>query len=480
MIRIIARKELVEIVRDGRFRWTAAMMALLLLTAMLAGAQRHSSYMAIQSAAQGATNTQWLKQGDKNPHTAAHYGNYAFKSLGPLAFFDSGVTNYTGTTVFMEAHRQNFAIASPAADTSAIGRFGELGGAMILQLLMPLFIIVLGFTAFAGERESGTIRQVMSMGVGRTSLLWGKALGVAAAVLMVVVPCVAVGAVAIAMTDLQIAGEGLPTRIALLAAAYLAYAAIILFLTLAVSAHARSSRGALMVLVGFWVFTAFIMPKTAAEISKVVYPSPSYGTFMADMKAHQARGFDGTPPWAELGRFQARVMRDYGVSDVKDLPFYWTAVRMQRLEELDQRVFDQHFGAVAATYVAQRRLQDRIGAIAPTLPLRSISMGLAGTDLIQHQKFQADAEAYREAMVEKMNGYLSKAAVSLNGVNSASNYLVASEEVFAIVPPFHFEPPALATTLSEHWANFVYMGVWLFAAVLLALRGVKRMPLDGN
>lgn len=478
MIMIIARKEFAEIVRDGRFKWTAVLMVLLLLTAMLAGWQHHGSYMAIQGAAQGATNSQWLKQGDKNPHTAAHYGNYAFKPLGPLAFFDNGVTNYTGTTVFMEAHKQNFAIASPAADTSAIGRFGELNGAMILQLLMPLLIIFLGFTAFSGERESGTIRQVMSMGVGRMALLWGKALGLATAVLLVVVPCVIGGALVIAMTDLPIVGEGLAIRIALLTGAYLSYAGIFLFLTLAVSAWSRTPHTTLMVLVGFWAFTTFIMPKTAAEISKVVHPSPSYGTFMADMKAHQARGFDGTPPWAELGKFQGQMMREYRVRDVNDLPFYWTAVRMQRLEELDQRVFNQHFGAVGATYTAQRLLQDRIGALAPTLPLRSISMGLAGTDLIQHQKFLDDAEAFREDMVEKMNGYLSKAAVSLNGVNSASNYLVANEDVFAIVPPFRYEPPALATTLSEHSSNFVLLGFWLVAAILLALLAVKRMTLE--
>ena len=171
-------------------------------------------------------------------------------------------------------------------------------------------------------------------------------------------------------------------------------------------------------------------------------------------------------------------MRKYRVSDVKDLPFYWTAVRMQRLEELDQRVFSQHFGAVTAAYAAQRRLQDRIGLLAPTLPLRSISMGLAGTDLIQQQKFQDDAESFREAMVKKMNGYLSKAAVSLNGVNSASNYLIANEDVFAIVPPFRYQPPALATTLSEHWMNFAVLAFWLGAAILLALLGVKRMALE--
>jgi ABC-2 type transport system permease protein len=43
--------------------------------------------------------------------------------------------------------------------------FGELTGATVLQLLVPLLIVMLSFDALAGERESGTLRQLMSLGV---------------------------------------------------------------------------------------------------------------------------------------------------------------------------------------------------------------------------------------------------------------------------------------------------------------------------
>jgi ABC-2 type transport system permease protein len=480
MITTIARKEFAQVMRDGRFRWTAAMMVLLLLTSILAGWQRYAAYASVQSMAQRNSNAQWLDQGDKNPHSAAHYGNYAFKPLGPLAFFDSGITSYAGTAVFMEAHRQNFAIARPASDTSAVARFGELSGAMILQLLLPLMIIFLGFTAFAGERESGTLRQVLSMGVGRAQLLWGKALGLSAAILLVVVPCLATGAIFLAATGLATVGGGIATRVGLLALAYLLYAAIFLFLTLAVSAWARTARAALMIMVGFWAFTAFIMPKAAAELSKLTQPTPAFGTFIAEMKAHQRRGIDGVSPHAKLARYQAEMFRKYQVSRVEDLPVYWTAVRMQKLEELDQPVFDQHYGAVRESYVAQQRLQDRLGVLAPMLPLRSISMALAGTSLIEQNKFTADAEAFREDMVLKMNDYLSKAAVDLNGINNASTYMVADEKVFAMVPPYQYEPPPLGATVGSQAANFALLAAWLMACVALATLAAARMRLETN
>ncbi|HJP37830.1 MAG TPA: ABC transporter permease subunit [Gammaproteobacteria bacterium] len=480
MIISIARKEFAEIVRDGRFKWTAAIMVLLLLTAMMAGYQKYTTAVRIQHAAQAGTNQQWLDQGDKNPHSAAHYGNYAFKPAGPLSYFDNGISNYTGTAVFMEAHKQNFAIGRPASDQSAIARFGDLSGANILQLLLPLLIIFLGFTSFSGERESGTLRQVLSMGVTNRQLLWGKALGVGSAVLIVVLPCILVGALALSMAQSVDHAEDMVTRVMTLSIAYLMYAGIFLFLTLAVSALTRHARTTLMVLVGFWAFTGFLMPKTASEISKFIEPTPAFGKWMADMRAHQLRGFDGVPPFAKFARYTKELFKEYGVSSVGELPMYFVAVRLQKLEEYDYPVFDQHYGMIREAYTSQRKVQDQLGILAPTLPLRSISMAISGTDLIQHVKFMTDAETYRRNMVVKMNDYLSRASVHLNTTYSSSNYMRADEEVFAIVPPFEFEPPNLNTMLTEHRSNFILLFLWLAASIGLAVFAANRISLERN
>ena len=180
MITAIARKEFAEIVRDGRFKWTAAIMILLLITALTGRLPEIQRRRAHSAGRPGQTRIeQWLDQGDKNPHSAAHYGNYAFKPAGPLSYFDNGISNYTGTAVFMEAHRQNFAIGRPASDQSAIARFGDLerrhdsaapaAAADYLPRFYGLFRRTRKRHAPAGhEHGRGTNRQ----------LLWGKALGV--------------------------------------------------------------------------------------------------------------------------------------------------------------------------------------------------------------------------------------------------------------------------------------------------------------
>jgi ABC-2 type transport system permease protein len=76
MIGTIARKEMTEMIRDGRFRWAGAIVLALLVGALALGWQHYREVNAQHELARRQTRTQWLQQGVKNPHSAAHYGVY--------------------------------------------------------------------------------------------------------------------------------------------------------------------------------------------------------------------------------------------------------------------------------------------------------------------------------------------------------------------------------------------------------------------
>jgi ABC-2 type transport system permease protein len=172
MIARIARKEFAEMLRDGRFRWVSAVV-LVLLSAALAMGWRHQSEVSEQhELARRGARAHWVGQGEKNPHSAAHYGTYAFKPAMALSAIDPGVDPYVGVSAWLEAHRKNQFEFHPQ-DATAVQRFGGLT-ATVLQLLIPLLILLLAFRAFAGERESGTLRQLLSLGVQPGQLAAGK------------------------------------------------------------------------------------------------------------------------------------------------------------------------------------------------------------------------------------------------------------------------------------------------------------------
>ena len=93
--------------RDGRFR-VLAVVVLAISAASVAAGWRH--YVDIQrqhAQAQQATRDQWLGQPPKNPHSAAHYGLYAFKPKTRLSMVDTGIDPYVGVAAWLEAHKQN-------------------------------------------------------------------------------------------------------------------------------------------------------------------------------------------------------------------------------------------------------------------------------------------------------------------------------------------------------------------------------------
>ena len=99
--------------RDGRFRWTAAIVLVLLVAALVLGWKHYVSTKAQREAAQTLSRSSWVNQGSHNPHSAAHFGVYAFKPPMPLGLVDAGLDRFTGVSVWVEAHWRGHSSAAP-------------------------------------------------------------------------------------------------------------------------------------------------------------------------------------------------------------------------------------------------------------------------------------------------------------------------------------------------------------------------------
>lgn len=465
MIGRIARKELTEHLRDGRFRAAAIIVGVLLIGVLIAGWRTNADIAAQHAAASAATRTAWLQQPAKNPHSAAHYGVYAFKPRTALTSFDTGVDPYVGVAAWLEAHKQNEFKYAPAADRTAVQRFGDLTGAFVLQTLIPLVVILLTFGAFAGEREQGTLRQVLSLGVRPATLWRGKALGTALAMSFILVPAAIVAALVIVLAGGAAAEDGLTVARGVgIALVYLAWCAIWVGASLAVSAQASSSRAALVTLIALWMITVVVAPRVAADVSAAWYPTPSAQAFQRALDKDLA---DTAAVKPVLEARRRALFAQYGVTREEDLPINFAGVSLQAGEEHGNDVFDKHYGALYDQFARQNRTQDVFGLLAPATVVRSLSMALAGTDVSHHRAFATAAESYRRDMQRVLN-----ADIVAN--QKPGQVYLAGAEVWARVPPFTYSLPSLGWVWRTHAIAVAIIGLWVVVAGALAAGAISR------
>ena len=469
MILPIARKEFLDAWRDGRFRWAAAIMVALLGVALLLAWQQVGRVRAERTAAATLERENWLNQGEKNSHSAGHFGVYVFKPLPPLAVFDRGLEPFVGTTVFLEAHRQNQAAFLPAQDATAMRRFGELTAATGLQLLAPLLIVLLTFGALAGERERGTLRQVLSLGVRPRDLVLGKALGLGVALAVLLLPVAVFGAVALAKLPGGDAAGGW-IRLAWLGGAYALYLAAILAGCLAVSAVASTARAALATLLVCWAANAVLAPRLASDLAQRVLPTPKLVEFETAMNKAVQEGLDGHNPRNDrLQAFARDTLKKHGKTRIEELPFNFNGLVMLESERMANEVYDHHFGKLWDRLEAQDRTVTWTGLVAPLLGLRSASMALAGTDFTHHRHFSVAAEQHRRDFVRVLNEDM------MNNTTGGHHGGTAGRALWEKLPAFRYDPPPPALALRAATPGLIVLALWAAVAWIALLRIAPRL-----
>lgn len=267
MMASIARKETLALLRDGRLWSLGLTLALLFIAMLFTAVDRRDKAEQERSAVEHAVRDQWDHQGDKNPHRAAHFGLYAFKPRSALSSVEPGVDAQTGQALWLEPHKRNMAMFTPAADAAPALGLGAFTPAFVLLALVPLLIAVLGHSTVTQERELGTLRMLHACGARATPLLLGKWLGLCAGLALVLAPALIVGAWGM-MAD----PRGMAAA-ASLGAALLPYYATWAAGTVLVSAFCTSSRAALLVMIAFWIAAVFIVPRLAASWVEHIAPS---------------------------------------------------------------------------------------------------------------------------------------------------------------------------------------------------------------
>jgi ABC-2 type transport system permease protein len=334
----------------------------------------------------------------------------------------------------------------------------------VLVLFGSLAIIAALHGIIAGEREDGTLRQVLATGLDPRHFAAGKMVAalVGAGALLAVGLVVTLG---VANTTRMTAEPDLFPRAGLLVLAYALFFITVAAVTTGVSALSSARRVALGALVGLWAATIVVGPYVAAQIALKLHPD-------VDGPAAYARIVE-----ASNGFFRDKAARDealkqalarYGVQRKADLPLRYDGYELQYSEEIAHPKFEKIYGEVHAVHDAHERVLITASVVLPGLSIGSLSSALAGTDRQHHLQFTDAAEAHRRKIVKMLNDDLTFNDLGRKGAYTADRIL------WEQIPDFAMAPPRLDWDASRCGLLFAILAGQAALGLLFAFWAIQR------
>lgn len=453
-------------------------IGILLLYAAFTGWDNYKSQNETSEKHQHESREDWLKNPDKNPHRMAHYGNFAFRKSTPLSVFEFGMEPFFGNAIFLEAHKQNTANFSEAGFSNSMLRFGEISIAMVLQVLLPLLIFFFGFNAIAYERENGTLKILLTQGISWKQLLIGKTLGIASVIMMLFVPTIIVLVLVwLFLQDFAVTTDE-TVKMLLFVLFHLAYLLFFCVIAVLISAASKTSKKALITLIGIWLLFTIILPRTTQAIGAYIYEAPSKIQFNSDIeKDILKQGDSHNPNDPHYKAIKDSLLRAYKVDSVQKLPFNYSGYIMTEGEKISSRIYNEHLAELLKIYKKQNSFSKTVSFLNPYIAMKNLSMGLSNTDYESYVDFQKQAEDYRYAMAQKMNGLQIK-YISNKKPGPNDKPLTIGKEHWADVEEFHYEPKKIETVLKNEIISIISIILWislLFILVRIASKKLKAI-----
>ena len=445
--------------RNQLFVFFALFFGILLFIATFFGIIQNKKQIQSQKDAHEHIRAQWDEMDAANPHSAAHFGTYAFKPSSILNSLDEGVNSVTGVVLRLESHKQNEIAFSEASQSLIISKFGKFKASLLFQFIIPLFLIFLSFNTYTSEISTGRLKLLIIQGNSLRKIIFAKifSLLLLAAILLLLATLIQVF-----FNFKQIELDHV-LRLGVFFSSYLTYYLIIISFTVLLSLIFKNSTSALSLAIITWILWTIFLPKTIGSFIETTHPLSSRFELKENMKDDRAKGIDGHNPFDERKKeLENNILIKYNVDSLSQLPINFSGILMQADEEYGNKVWDKHYGELYATLKNQKRNYQLSGFINPFASLQSLSMGAAGTDLFHHLKFLTAAEKYRRYFIKTLND-----EYAFGGSKTGESEWRASNNFFRSIKDFNYAQSLFVSIASKYLIDIMCLAFWLLSLVSL-------------
>lgn len=406
MIRNFVFKEMVETLLGPKFIVTFVISLVLILTSVYSGYRLYQSEMDWYVKAEGKNIDRMENLGSYG--VLRNRGTKVLREPFIMSIFVKGVDSAIGRSSMVSSDVNNSLKDSRYGLNPIFAVFGELDLAFIVKMILSLFALLFSYTAISGERETGTLKLVLSNSVGRAKYIMGKTIGgLIPLFLTLLIPLLISLIMLMVIFDVSLGSEEW-ARLGLMVIIALLYLTTFYIIGMFLSSVTKNSSLTFLLALGVWVLCVVVLPRLSIEVASQISPAPSIDQVEAERAALQREYYSEMEPMYEEG-----LKKLYASGDVTTEK--WRELEKNIREKAQSKIDDREKKMLADYKRDQKKLLEtsmNIARVSPTSCLTFSLNRLAQTDASVAERFEEGLNRYRQEFMkfvdEKMKQYPDK------------------------------------------------------------------------
>jgi ABC-2 type transport system permease protein len=337
----------------------------------------------------------------------------------------------------------------------------------VVGVVLSLLAFFISYDAVAGERESGTLKLLMSYSVPRDQVVLAKWIGGYLSLALPFLVALLLSAVLISSSQ-EIPFEAQDWEaFAIAGGVSLLLIAVMFSIGLLVSVRARSSAAAILSLLALWVLLALVLPNAGPYLAGMVAPVPDVGQVERRI-AERTKGLSDAF-WAQ-GRGMGRRLQNATREERQEL----RRQMMQRREELQLEI-NKATEEIVRDF--ERQLQRQVDVTRHLTRVSPVAAYVyANTDIgvtgVRHEQqlvnslraYQREFSRYVDEKLEESGG----GGGFFWGDNDSGNYSIAD------MPVFKYREEGLEARLEARTTDVLLLGVFAVLFFMVAFASFLR------
>jgi ABC-type transport system involved in multi-copper enzyme maturation permease subunit len=470
MLKTIIKKELQETLFSYRFPLFAALCLLLIPLALYVNSAQYAKRL--RDYGEQVRLADEANAGVKIQDVMA--GRVAFKGFrrpAPLSIFAQGFES--GLPRYYQFTQDGFSQGESASgDESFLSSQGKFDFVFLVQMVISLIALLFASDVISGEKESGTLRAMLSNRLPRDAILVGKIAGGFLALLAPFLVALVLGLLILLPSGLPLLSGGNGGRVLILAVASLFF--ILVYYTIGTMASVLSAkaRTSLVAILLIWSGFQLIIPKLGDIAAALIYPVRTE-TEVSLEKSLLVNSIE-TEMAKELGRQYDQIFGGAapGAADDVNSPERkkWDPLRDDiQLRARDRKA--QQLQAIDETYQMQKRRQQSLAVnlslVSPSAALGRFVADLCGTGELARAKYQEAVRSHQKALDNELFSKV-KRTLMMHGDGRMTMMFSAQPVDPSRLPKFTIAPASLAETFKANARSLVALVFWLIAPFAFA------------